>query len=122
MKVRREISDSADDPSLDYAKARLNDALSKYERLMGRIETAIIELDTARATFRQRYSLISAAQLPTHSAMPNAFKILTAGLIAALFLAIFVPVAADIRAGRIVERWQVEHYLGLRILAQIRRR
>jgi hypothetical protein len=41
--------------------------------------------------------------------------------LAALLLALFVAAAPDLRAGRVMQRWQVERVLDLPVLAELRR-
>ena len=117
VRIRREASSPGDDPSLDGAKARLNSALSKYERLLERIEGANLELDSARTSFTQRYTDILRAQMPRKRVTPTVP--LMAGLIAALLTAVAAAVAADLRAGRIVEVWQIEQQLSLPVLGHV---
>jgi len=117
VRIRREASSPGDDPSLDAAKARLNSALSKYERLLERIEGANLELDSARTSFTQRYTVILPAQMPRKRVTPTVP--LMAGLIAALLTAIAAAVVADFRAGRIVEVWQIEQQLSLPVLGHV---
>jgi DNA-binding response OmpR family regulator len=119
VKVRREVSTPSDDPSLDYAKARLSSALNRYERLIERIESANIELDAARTAFKQRYTVTLPPQMPKKALTPT-FP-LVAGFIAALLMATAAAVAAALKAGRFVERWQVEQQLALPVLAQVRK-
>jgi hypothetical protein len=47
--------------------------------------------------------------------------VLGGGAFAALLFALFACVAADLRAGRVVEAWQVEKLLGVPVLAEVRR-
>ena len=117
VRIKRETSRPDDDPSLDGAKARLNNALSKYERLLERIDGANLELDSARTTFQQRYTVILPAEMPKKRVTPTVP--LMAGLIAALLAAIAAAVAADLRAGRIVALWQIEQQLSLPVLGHV---
>ena len=119
VRVRREASQPGDDHSLDYAKQRLGIALSKYDTLQERIDGAKIELDTARAAFKQRYAVTLPPQMPKKPLTPKAP--LAIGFIAALLLAFVAAVASELRAARIVQSWQVEHHLSLPVLAQVRK-
>jgi DNA-binding response OmpR family regulator len=121
MKVKRELLDAGDDPSLEYARARLNNSLSKYDLLMAQIDGAKIGLDAARAAFQRRYKVISPVQVPKQAVTPEVPLILIAGFVAALVLAIGFAIAVDVKAGRIFERWQIEQQLALPILSQVRR-
>ena len=93
-------------------------SIEKYQELLGRIDGATIELDTARAAFKYRYSVVRPAQVPKNPEKPKASVVLGGGLAAAV---LFAAVAADLRAGRIVEAWQIERLLGVPVLAEVER-
>ena len=109
------------DPAMDYAQGQLKMATSNYEELMMRIDAAKIELDTARAAFKYRYSVVNPAQLPKKPLKPNVPVLIFAGLLAAALTALFAGTATEVWKGRIVERWQVERTLGLPVLAEVKR-
>jgi uncharacterized protein involved in exopolysaccharide biosynthesis len=118
--VRRRAGDG-EDLRTEYARTRLRFAMEKYDVLMGRIDSARIELDTARAAFKYRYSVIRPPTLPRNAIKPKAPVILLGGLLAALGLATFVAALADIRSGRVLEEWQVQRGLGLDVLGSVPR-
>ncbi len=101
------------------AEDQLRMAGIKYDDLLGRLEAARIELDTARAAFKYRYSVVTPAQVPKHAAKPNLVLTVVAGLVGGLFVSLLVSVAADLRAGKLVERWQIQRGLRLPILAEV---
>ena len=75
------------------------------------------ELETARAAFKYRYTVIRPAQMPRGPSKPNSQKILTMGFAAAAGLALLTALASDLRSGKVFERWQIErevirHVLG----------
>lgn len=119
--IKRERPAPNDDLSIEYAKTRLSTALSKYDGLLERIDAARIELDTARAAFKHRYSVITPPQVPYRAAKPSVKMVIAGGFIAALALAIFAAIAADLRAGRIYARWQIERLLNLPIVAEVQK-
>lgn len=129
FEVRRELAGAPREPpgpreedtSVEYLKGQLELTSAKYQDLQGRIEGARIELDTARAAFKYRYSVTKPAQVPKEPESPKPAMVVVGGLFAALVLALFAAVAADLRRGRVVEAWQVERGLGLRVLAEVRR-
>src|SRR5262249_46526489 len=102
-----------DDLSLDYAKTRLANALSKYDTLLERIDAARIDLETARASFKNRYLLVKAPQVPSIAIRPNARAVIGGGFAAALILAIFAAIAAELRAARLMEQRRVGRKLNL---------
>ncbi|HTO99006.1 MAG TPA: hypothetical protein VMK66_18275 [Myxococcales bacterium] len=111
----------SDDPAVEHAKSELQFAMSKYGALLDRIDSARMELDTSRAAFKHRYTVIAPAEKPRFPIKPDRTRILFAALVGGLVMALFATTAADIRSGRILERWQVERQVGLEILADVRR-
>ena len=105
------------DPPQSFAASRLKSATAEYEDLLGRLEAARIELDTARAAFKYRYGVISPAQVPKKPARPGPAFLLI-GLVLAAFCGLAAPVVADVGRGRVVESWQVERFLGLDVLGE----
>ena len=104
-----------------YAKSRLRFAIGEYESLLQRIDSARIELDTARAAFKYRYSVIKPAKLPKNAESPQIPRFLGVGGLLALLSAFGAAAFVDWRRGRIVEPWQVERALGVPYLGQIER-
>ena len=108
-----------DDESPDQAE-RVRDARFAYQRMLERINSAQVELDAARAGYKYRYAVIWPAQVPKRPLSQPA-KVLGLGTLASLLLAVLAAVVAELRAGRIVERWQIERTLELPVLAELRR-
>jgi capsular polysaccharide biosynthesis protein len=102
-----------------YARAELRDAMDKYAALRAQVQAAQIDLETAQAAFKYRYSVLTPARLPRRPARPNVPLVLLAALLAAAGAAVLAAVLADLRAGRLVERWQVEALLGRPILGEL---
>ncbi|HEY0777641.1 MAG TPA: hypothetical protein VGD56_06715 [Gemmatirosa sp.] len=110
--------DTLEDPRLTYARSRLKIAVADYEDLLDRLEAARIELETAKAAFKYRYTVITPAQLPTRLARPNVPLVLVGGFVVAILLAGFAAVAVDLAGGRLVEAWQVSRFVGLPVLGE----
>ena len=113
--------DSAEDPKATYAKSRLKMATSDYEDLLDRLEGAHIELETARASFKYQYTIVSPAQVPKKPEKPNVVLLIAGGFVLGILLALFAAVSLDLASGRVLESWQVNRMLGLPIIAQIER-
>jgi hypothetical protein len=110
------------DPAEDYAQSRLSAAITRYNTLVDRMANARMELDAARAAFKYRYMVVEPPRPPQKPlGGAKTMAMLAAGLLAAFLLAIAVAVAAEARAGLIVQSWQVERALGLRVLAELPR-
>jgi hypothetical protein len=111
-----------DDPRVEYERGHLRLLFTRYWTLRDRIDSARVELDTAQAAFKYRYSVITPPQMPTAPAKPVPVRVVLASILGGIAFALFVSIAADIRSGMIVERWQIERRLGLPVLADLRRR
>lgn len=107
------------DPAMVYARGQLRDAMDKYAALRARIQTAQIDLETAQAAFKYRYTVVTPARLPRHSTVPNVPVVTLAAVVAAAFCAFIVAVWANLRRGRLLERWQVERLLGRPIIGEV---
>jgi capsular polysaccharide biosynthesis protein len=114
--ILRLLDTSGDmDPAVS---AQLSTALSKYSELRGEIRSARIRLDTAQAAFNYRYKIVAPASLPAKPHKPKVPMILAIGVLAALGLALLVPIALELKTGIIVERWQV-HQLPIPVLGEL---
>jgi uncharacterized protein involved in exopolysaccharide biosynthesis len=107
-----------EDPASEYAANRLRYLVGLRDRLVDRIQTARITLDTTRAGFKYRYTVIRPPQFPKNG-KPTKQGVLGGGIIAGLLLAVFAAVFAELHAGRIVAGWQVERTLGLSVLGEL---
>jgi hypothetical protein len=112
---------AGDDRETEFAKAQLRFAAENYDHLQERIEGAHMELEAARAALKYRYIVVKPAQRPRDPEKPKPAKILGGGGAASLLLAILLAVIADLRTGKVYERWQLERALRLPVLAEIRR-
>lgn len=108
-----------DDPRTEYERGQLRLLFRQYSSLTDRLDGARVELDTARAAFKHRYSVITPPQMPKRPTRPNTPMVIVGALLGGTFLAFFAAAAADLWSGRIVESWQVEQRLGIQVLAEI---
>ncbi|HEY4884803.1 MAG TPA: hypothetical protein VII08_14305 [Myxococcales bacterium] len=98
--------------SVEYARAQLRYAAQQYAAMRERIDSARIDLDTARAAFKYRYSVVIPPQVPRGPIKPKAPLVMAEAVIAGLLLALFATTFADFRAGVVLKRWQLEDLLG----------
>jgi len=77
-----------------------------------RIDSARIDLDTARAAFKYRYSVVIPPQVPRGPIKPKTPLVMAGAVIAGLVLALFATTFADFRAGVVLKHWQLEDLLG----------
>jgi uncharacterized protein involved in exopolysaccharide biosynthesis len=108
------------DPMLDYERTQYRGLLRKHANLIDRIDTARMEMDTAQAAFKYRYSVITPPQIPRGPLKAYGLMLLAGGILGGVAFGLFVTTLLDMRGGRIVERWQVERDLLLPVLADDR--
>src|SRR6218665_194998 len=89
------------------------------QQLRRRIETAKLETDIVKATFKYRYTLLTPAEFPRAPMKPNAKVIAIGGILAGLILGVFAALARDVLSGRLLQSWQVKRGLGLPVLAEM---
>ena len=120
-RMTRARADSADNPEVVYAQSRLKMATNDYEDYLQRLEDAKIELETARAGFKYRFSVVTPAEVPKKPMKPKVPLLIAGGLFLGLAFAVFAATALDFISGRVVEKWQVQRQVGLPILATVPR-
>jgi len=105
------------DPTME---TQITFAVANYAKIKADIEAARVDLDFAQAAFRHRYTVILPAEPPRAPNKPKVLIIMGGATIAALMLGVLAAVAAELRTGRLVNRWQVERILKLPVLAELR--
>jgi hypothetical protein len=115
-----EIIGLAEDEDLDPAvAAQFRYAVSNYTRIRDDISAARIDLDTAQAAFSHRYKIVTPAEPPSKAFKPKIPLVVGAGIVGALVAALIAAILAELRAGKIIERWQVQQ-IELPVLAELR--
>src|SRR5438128_15409 len=102
---------TAEDSTVEYARSQLRYTAQQYASMRERINAAHIDLDTARAAFKYRYSVVVPPEIPRGPIKPKAPLVIVAALVSGLLLALFATTAADLRSGIVLERWQLEDLL-----------
>jgi uncharacterized protein involved in exopolysaccharide biosynthesis len=113
------LADTRDDPSTAMARSKLQAASMKYNELLSRIESANIELEVTRASFKYQYTVVRPPELARSPSKPNLALVILAFSVLSLLLMIFLPGSIDLLRGRFVEHWQMERALGLPLLAEL---
>lgn len=115
-----EIMGLADDSELDPAvAAQFRYAVTNYTRIRDEISSARIDLDTAQAAFSHRYKIVVPPEAPSKAIKPKVPLVIGAGAVLSLFMAFIAAILAQLRAGKIIERWQVQQ-IELPVLAELR--
>jgi hypothetical protein len=109
----------SDDPRLEYERSQLAGMLRQHGNLLERIASAKVEIDTAEAAFKYRYTVLSPPQMPKGPLKPFGLILVVAGLLGGVVFAFFAAAVADLRSGRVIERWQIERELGVTILTKL---
>ena len=107
------------DPTTTYAREQLRDAMAKYAALREKAQQAQMALETARVAFKYRYNVVTAPELPRKPVSPNVPLILLSAIVAAIGAGTLVAVMADVRRGRLVERFQIERLLDGPLLGEV---
>ena len=109
------------DVRTEYARSNLRFVREEYASVLQRLSAARMELETAQAAFKYRYSVVTPPQVPKAPKKPYFLLRLVGGLVGGLALAIFVSTMLDIRSTRLLEEWQLQRQLGVPLLARINR-
>lgn len=104
-------TDPSEDSSVEYARAQLRFNVAEYASLHDRIANTRIDLDTAQAAFKYRYSIVVPPEVPRGPIKPKTPVVIAASVVVGLLLALFATTIADLRAGRLIEPWQLEKVL-----------
>jgi uncharacterized protein involved in exopolysaccharide biosynthesis len=107
-------------PQIESAKGQVRFALSNYNQFLDRIEGARLELDSARAAFKYRYTVIIPAQKPRGPIKPKPALVLGTSLIAGLVLAVLSTTLVDLHSRKLLENWQVERQLKVPLFGEVR--
>jgi uncharacterized protein involved in exopolysaccharide biosynthesis len=101
-----------DDSLIESARAQLRFVLQQYATLRDRTDSARIDLDTARAAFKYRYSVILPPERPKKPLRPNPPLVYCAALFAGLLAALLSTTMVDLHRGLVHARWQLEDLTG----------
>jgi hypothetical protein len=108
-----------EDPDIEYAKSQVRHGISSYNGILDRIDGAKLEADSAQAAFKYRYAIIRPPQRPRGPIKPKPALIIPASLVAGLVMGIIGTALIDLSSRKVLERWQVEHTIGLPLLGEV---
>jgi uncharacterized protein involved in exopolysaccharide biosynthesis len=119
IRIEQESADERD-PEIAYARARLTFAIQNYQQLQGKIDAARVDLDTAEAAFKYRYTVVLPPKVPRAPIKPKAPLVMLASAIGGLLLGLIAAIASELRRGLLRERWQVDAMLPIPVLGELR--
>jgi hypothetical protein len=111
--------DLRDDPQTVVARQKLQAASVKYDELLSRIEAAKIELDVVRAAFKYQYTVVRPPEVARGPTKPNVVLLFVLAVALAGLMVMLGPAALDVARGRVMEPWQIERSLKLRVLGEM---
>lgn len=107
------------DPELERQLHSYRQVETSFNDLVDRLEAARLELEAATVAFDYRYVVTLPPVLPRKPVKPQAVKILVSAVAVGIFLGLFFAILADLRTGRIIEPWQVDKIIGVRVLGEL---
>lgn len=107
------------DPEMVAVMTELRKKQATHDELLGRLEDARIEIETANVAFGYRYMMTEPPLYPKKPVSPNIPVMIVGGIFAALLFGVVMAVIADVLTGRILSAWQIERYLGVKLLGEI---
>jgi uncharacterized protein involved in exopolysaccharide biosynthesis len=118
IRIEQESAEERD-PEIEYARSQLRFAIQSYQTLGAEIGKTLVDLKTAEAAFKYRYTILQPPELPKGPIAPKAVPIMLAALIGGLLIGLIGAVALELRQGVLYAPWQLEQGLALRVLAQV---
>jgi uncharacterized protein involved in exopolysaccharide biosynthesis len=110
----------SDDIRLEHDREMFRFVSDEYGGALARLSMARMELETAKAAFKYRYSVISPPIYPKGPKRPYSLLRALGGILGGAAFAFFVTTAVDLWSGRIIEERQIVRNLGLSVLARFR--
>lgn len=109
------------DPREAHEMDQLRSLRSQLAGIEHEIVEAQLEREMAAAAFEHSYAIVTPARLPKKPAKRYPLLFVAGGMMGGFSLALLASVLLDLRSGRAIERWQVEHAIGLPVLIDLRR-
>lgn len=119
QQLARAVSTEIEEAPIEQAKGDLRYAITKYQTVLDRIDSAQMELESARAAFKYRYSVLVPPEVPRSPLKPKKGPVIASAAIAGVLLAIFLAGLLDLRGGMVHERWQILRQLDLPVIGEV---
>jgi uncharacterized protein involved in exopolysaccharide biosynthesis len=114
-----ELTDVQAQPGTIEAQ-RFESSLRRYEGLAQRIDAAKIELKTAEAAFKHKYSIVKLPEIATAPKKPVALMVTCAGALSGILLILIAASTADLMTGLFFETRRVRDRMRLPVLGEVR--
>ncbi len=108
-----------DDPEVEFARSELTFAIEKYQGVQDAIRATRLELETAQAAFKYRYTVVTPPERPRGPTSPKPLLLVIGAIIGGLAVGMFAAFALELREGLLRQTWQVEHLLDVPVLGEI---
>lgn len=109
------------DPDVENLMSELRKYVEDHNSLLDRRDKTNLEFDTSKAAFNYRYIVTEPPVYPEGPDSPKVPLILAGALIGGIFFALGLSIVLDLLSRRILEPWQVEALLNVRVVGEIRR-
>lgn len=119
IRIEQESAEERD-PEIEYARSQLRFAITTYQALEDQIGKTVVDLKTAEAAFKYRYTMVTPPELPRRPISPNSSAIMFAALVGGLLIGILAAIAFELKDGLLYARWQIEQGLSLRVLSSVK--
>ncbi|HET6345077.1 MAG TPA: hypothetical protein VFH51_09095, partial [Myxococcota bacterium] len=107
------------DPEIASIMDELKKRQDAHDGLVQRLAEARISAEVANVAFEYRYIMTGPPVYPKKPVKPNVPVMLGGGAVAALILGIVFALLADVVSQRILEAWQLERFLKLKVFGEI---
>ena len=108
------------DPEIASIMDDLKKREDTHDNLLRRLAGARIESETADVAFEYRYIMTAPPVYPKRPVKPNIPLMAIGGLVVGLLLGVVFAVASDVFSKRVLEAWQLQRFLNLKVLGEIK--
>lgn len=107
------------DPEIAAVLDELKKRQDGHDDLVRRLANARIETETANVAFDFRYIITEPPVMPKKPVKPNVPVMVIGGAVAAAVLGMLLALLSDVFSGVVLEAWQIERFLGAKLLGEV---
>lgn len=112
-------ADQKDVEQTNILLTRLRGDVTNLESVKRRAFTVQMETEAAKVAFGYRYAVIIPPEYPKKPIKPVVPLLIGVGVFVGVFLGAIAAVGAEILSGKVIQSWQIERFLGVRVLEEI---